>query len=101
MLTTDRPPSHSKVIGPVFEKLEAQYPNIGFFKCDVDDQEVRPGLRILFRLQTAGNRSADSVSASWILSKSLLRLASRPCPHSCSSSRERRLDRSLAPTRTS
>lgn len=28
-----------KVIGPVFEKLEAQYPNIGFFKCDVDDQE--------------------------------------------------------------
>lgn len=31
----------SKVISPVFEKLEAQYPNIGFYKCDVDEQEVR------------------------------------------------------------
>ncbi|POY70669.1 thioredoxin [Rhodotorula taiwanensis] len=29
-----------KVISPVFEKLEAQYPNIGFYKCDVDEQEA-------------------------------------------------------------
>ncbi|GAA5976346.1 hypothetical protein JCM10908_005467 [Rhodotorula pacifica] len=29
-----------KVISPVFEKLEASYPNIGFYKCDVDEQEA-------------------------------------------------------------
>ncbi|KWU44271.1 thioredoxin [Rhodotorula sp. JG-1b] len=28
-----------KVIGPVFEKLESSFPNIGFYKCDVDEQE--------------------------------------------------------------
>lgn len=32
---------YSKVIGPVFEKLESSFPNIGFYKCDVDEQEVR------------------------------------------------------------
>lgn len=31
---------HSKVIGPVFEKLEASFPNIDFYKVDVDVQEV-------------------------------------------------------------
>ena len=35
------PPFYSKVIGPVFEKLESSFPNIGFYKCDVDEQEVR------------------------------------------------------------
>ncbi|BGP14379.1 hypothetical protein JCM10213v2_002326 [Rhodosporidiobolus nylandii] len=28
-----------KVIGPVFEKLESVFPEIGFAKCDVDAQE--------------------------------------------------------------
>ncbi|BGP06514.1 Peroxisome chaperone and import receptor [Rhodotorula toruloides] len=32
-----------KVIGPVFEKLESSFPNIGFFKCDVDAQEEVAG----------------------------------------------------------
>ncbi|GAA6049795.1 hypothetical protein JCM3770_002165 [Rhodotorula araucariae] len=32
-----------KVIGPVFEKLEPKFENIGFFKCDVDEQEEVAG----------------------------------------------------------
>ncbi|GAA5921588.1 hypothetical protein JCM3775_003119 [Rhodotorula graminis] len=32
-----------KVIGPVFEKLEPKFENIGFFKCDVDAQEEVAG----------------------------------------------------------
>lgn len=34
-------PEFSKVIGPVFEKLEAQFTNLNFYKVDVDAQEVR------------------------------------------------------------
>jgi hypothetical protein len=40
-------PLYSKVIGPVFEKLESSFPNIGFYKCDVDEQEVRRFARLL------------------------------------------------------
>ncbi|GAA5998349.1 thioredoxin family protein [Rhodotorula paludigena] len=32
-----------KVIGPVFEKLEPTFPDLEFFKCDVDDQEQIAG----------------------------------------------------------
>lgn len=46
-LITHTPASCSKVIGPVFEKLESSFPNIGFYKCDVDEQEVRR--RAVFR----------------------------------------------------
>merc|ERR1712080_635514 len=37
--TSGRPGAPCKVIGPVFEKLESSFPNIGFYKCDVDEQE--------------------------------------------------------------
>lgn len=88
------------MVSPIFDKLSDSLTNLDFYKVDVDEQEVS-----LCRSPTS-TLVAKARADAWLplaaaRSKSLKKLASRPCPLSSLSRRATKSAKSSALTPTS